>query len=92
MRQLVTRRPGLVTVVYELQLAHGCLSCSVRNDVLPTLLDVAENGYWKEVLLGLPVPVLPTAGSRVLQRAAAGGRAVRPAVRMDGVTTVVDAE
>lgn len=75
----------------EVELAHGCVSCTIREDVLPTLVDVADDGRWSEVLLALPVPVLPLSVSQVLAQASADSPALAEAVRLDGVTALVDA-
>lgn len=75
----------------EVELAHGCVSCTIRQDMLPTLLAYAESGRWTELLLGLPVPVLPRSVITVLEHARADSSAIAEAVRLDGVTTLVDA-
>ncbi len=38
----------------EIELAHTCVSCAVREDVLPTLLRLAEKGRWKSIVAHLP--------------------------------------
>lgn len=113
---LVSRRPGLVAMVYdadavgtdvvvrrrtvditgpvdasELRLAHGCVSCTVRGDVVGAALDVAADGRWSEILLGLPVPVLPQPITQILGHAVEDSAAVGSLLRLDGVTTLVDA-
>jgi G3E family GTPase len=113
---LVSRRPGLVAVVYdadavgtdvvvrrrtlditgtvdasELMLAHGCVSCTVRGDVVGAAFDVAADGRWSEMLLGLPVPVLPQPITQILGHAVEDSAAVGSLLRLDGVTTLVDA-
>lgn len=75
----------------ELPLAHGCVSCTVRADVVCAALDVAADGRWSEILLGLPVPVLPLPITRALQHAIEDSPTVGGLLRLDGVTTLVDA-
>jgi len=64
----------------EVLLDHGCVTCAVREDAPPALVRVAEHGRWAEVLLALPVPVLPEAIALD-----------HHGLRVVGATTVVDA-
>lgn len=36
-------------------LEHACLSCAVREDAVPTLRRLADDGRWDHVVLALPV-------------------------------------
>lgn len=38
----------------EVQLEHACISCALREDVLPTLDRLARDGRWSSIVLGLP--------------------------------------
>lgn len=38
----------------EIELAHTCVTCAVREDVLPTLLRVAQDGRWRSIVAHLP--------------------------------------
>lgn len=75
----------------ELSVAGGCVSCTVRGDVVSAALDVASDGRWNEIVLGLPVPVLPMPIIWVLRRAIEDSATVEDLLRLDGVTTLVDA-
>lgn len=39
----------------EIALEHACVSCALREDVIPTLERVARDGRWATVLAALPV-------------------------------------
>lgn len=39
----------------EIPLAHACVSCAIREEVVPTIERVARDGRWKTVLAHLPV-------------------------------------
>ena len=39
----------------ELNLEHACVSCAIREDVIPTLDRVARDGRWTSILAHLPV-------------------------------------
>ncbi|MBB2948765.1 G3E family GTPase [Actinoplanes lutulentus] len=64
------------------ELAHGCVSCTLREDVLPTLVRLTGSHPGSDVLLVLPSAVEPEAV------AAAGAHSVR----FDSFITVVDPE
>lgn len=72
----------------RVHLEHGCVSCTLREDVLPALVRVAQVGRWQQVVLALPVPVTADGVLAALEHT---GPAVSEHVRLDGVTTLVDA-
>ena len=39
----------------EIELAHSCISCALREDVLPTLLRLAEDDRWANIVAHLPL-------------------------------------
>lgn len=39
----------------EIELEHACVTCAIREDVVPTLERLARDGRWKTVLAHLPV-------------------------------------
>jgi hypothetical protein len=47
-------------------LAHACLSCSVREDAVPTLARLAGDGRWTDLVLALPVTAEPLPVTRAL--------------------------
>ncbi|MDY7085042.1 MAG: GTP-binding protein [Actinomycetota bacterium] len=65
-------------------LVHGCVSCTLREDVLPTLVRLSRERPGSDLVLALPPAVEPEA-------VAAAGLAVAKAVRFDSYVTVVEA-
>ncbi|MBZ5735954.1 GTP-binding protein [Nocardioides sp. TRM66260-LWL] len=56
--QVLTRTVSDATGVLEeahVQLAHACVACAVREDVIPTLLRLAGERRWSAVVACLPV-------------------------------------
>lgn len=55
--QVLTRTVSDATGVLEtehVQLEHACVSCALREDILPTLERLARDGRWSTLLSGLP--------------------------------------
>jgi G3E family GTPase len=75
-------------------LEHACLSCAVREDLLPTLVRVAELGRWRAALLALPLASEPVPVVRgllgLLGGPAGAARAVRERLHLTGVVAAVD--
>ena len=69
-------------------LVHGCVSCTLREDVLPTLVRLARERPGSDLLLALPPAVEPEAVAAVTT---VDGTAVTDAVRFDSYVTVVEA-
>ena len=44
-----------VVEVEEIDLEHACVSCALRQDVLPTLERLAASGRWRSIVAHLPV-------------------------------------
>ena len=67
-RRLVTDRSG---VVYddEQPLDHACVACAVREDLVPTVAQLAGDGRWGAVVVGLPVTADPQTVVGALSRA-----------------------
>ncbi|GID29786.1 CobW family GTP-binding protein [Paractinoplanes brasiliensis] len=65
-------------------LVHGCVSCTLREDILPTLVRLSRERPGSDLVLALPPAVEPEA-------VAAAGLAVAEAVRFDSYVTVVEA-
>lgn len=60
-QQVLTRVVSDVTGVVEherIDLDHACVSCALREDVLPTLERVARDPRWRTVIAHLPVGAL----------------------------------
>lgn len=70
----------------EIDLEHACVPCAIREDVVPTLLRVAEDPRWDSVLAHLPVGAEPDQVCHVLTR---GPEAPRR-LRIERVVAAVD--
>lgn len=76
--------PGL------LELAHGCVTCTLREDVLPTLVRLAQDGRTSSVVLLLPEALEPVAFVEAFHGLPVDGhRTVSDSCRLTGVVTVV---
>ncbi|MEU4624827.1 GTP-binding protein [Actinoplanes sp. NPDC023801] len=73
-------------------LVHGCVSCTLREDVLPTLVRLARTHPGSDMLLVLPPSVEPEAVAAASEHCVVDGTPVTEAVRFDSYVTVVDAE
>lgn len=71
----------------ELQLAHACVTCAIREDVVPTLERLAAAGRWNSIVAQLPA----TASATGVCRVAAWAPAQLPHVRVSAVVAAVDA-
>lgn len=65
-------------------LEHACLSCSVREDAVPTLERLARDPRWDSVLLALPVSAESLPVTRALGAATQRGGGL-PSLRLAGV-------
>ncbi|MEU4563554.1 GTP-binding protein [Actinoplanes sp. NPDC023936] len=83
-RRTVESAAGIVEQV-DVTLEHGCVSCTLREDVLPTLLRLADEQPGSDILLVLPPVVEPEAVATVCAHAT-------EALRFDSYVTVVDAD
>jgi G3E family GTPase len=57
-RQVLTRMVSDLSGVieqHETELEHACVSCAIREDILPTLERLARAGRWKSIVAHLPV-------------------------------------
>lgn len=54
LRRVVTDATGVVEQAI-VPLEHACVSCAVREDALPTLAALTEDGRWTDAVLALPV-------------------------------------
>ncbi|SCL44236.1 GTPase, G3E family [Micromonospora citrea] len=73
-------------------LAHGCVSCTLREDVLPTLARLARAQPGRGLLLMLPEVVEPEAVAAACARCPVDGTPITELLRIDSYTTVVDIE
>lgn len=57
-RQVLTRTVSDLTGVleqHEITLEHACVSCAIREDILPTIERLAREGRWQSMVVHLPV-------------------------------------
>jgi G3E family GTPase len=73
-------------------LVHGCISCTLREDVLPTLVRLARTHPGSDLLLVLPATVEPEAVAAASEHCTVDGTPVTQTVRFDSYVTVVDPE
>ncbi|MGA5305722.1 CobW family GTP-binding protein [Nucisporomicrobium flavum] len=71
-------------------LVHGCAACTLREDVLPTLVRLAATRPQSDIVLVLPPAVEPEALAAACTQCAVDGVPVTDAVRFDSYVTVVE--
>ncbi|MEU4689614.1 GTP-binding protein [Actinoplanes sp. NPDC023714] len=76
----------------EIPLEHGCVSCTLREDALPTLVRMARECPGSDILLVLPPAVEPEAVATACAHTLVDGAPVTAALRFDSYVTVVDAD
>jgi hypothetical protein len=67
-RRVVMDRGGVVYDDEQL-LDHACLACAVREDLVPTVAQLAQDGRWGTVVVALPVTADPQTVVSALNRA-----------------------
>ncbi|TDC44178.1 GTP-binding protein [Micromonospora sp. KC213] len=76
----------------RITLAHGCVSCTLREDVLPTLARLARAHPGRDLLLMLPEVVEPEAVAAACAHCLVDGASLADLLRIDSYVTVVAAE
>lgn len=76
----------------RITLVHGCTSCTLRSDVLPTLARLARSAPDRDLVLVLPDVVEPRALAEACGTYRVDGVALSRLLRIDSFITVVDAE
>lgn len=89
-RRVVSDAGGVIEDV-TLPLEHTCLSCSLREDLLPTLVRLAGAGRWDHALVALPVAAEPVPFVRGVLNSTHEGRDVAETLDLHGVVAVLDA-
>ncbi|MCW2141075.1 GTPase, G3E family [Actinoplanes cyaneus] len=74
------------------ELVHGCVSCTLRESVLPALVRLARTHPGHDVLLVLPSAIEPGTVATACAHSLVDGAPVTDAVRFDSYVTVVDAD
>ena len=73
-----------------IELAHGCLSCTLREDLLPQLLALAREGGPRRIVLHLDPALEPEQVCWSLLNVLVDGRPITDAVDLRGVVTCID--
>jgi len=90
-RRLV-RTAAVVIEDVAATLVHGCVSCTLREDVLPTLVRLSRRRPDCDIVLLLPQVIEPEAVAGACAHCVVEGMQVSEAVRFDSYITVVDAQ
>ncbi|MFT3873409.1 MAG: GTP-binding protein [Nocardioides sp.] len=88
-RQVLTRVVSDVTGVIEreeINLAHTCVSCAIREDIVPTLERLAAQGRWSSIIACLPIAAEAVQVCRVVTWAPRNA----PHVAIAAVVTALD--
>ncbi|MEZ5087254.1 MAG: GTP-binding protein [Tessaracoccus sp.] len=70
----------------EIELDHACVSCAIREDVIPTLERLAADGAWNAIVAQLPATASPAQVCRV----ASWDPSRVPHVHISAVVTALD--
>lgn len=62
-----------------IDLAHACMYCALREDILPTLMRLAEQGRWGSIVASLPISAEADQLSKVLSQDPVAARRLRVA-------------
>lgn len=76
----------------QVNLRHGCASCTLREDVLPTLVRLARSHPGRDLVLMLPEVVEPEAVAAACAHCLVDGAPITALIRVDSYVTVLDAE
>jgi G3E family GTPase len=74
----------------ELTLEHGCMSCTVREDLLPALVRLARSRPASDIALVLPPAMEPETVASACSWSHVDGAPVSDALRIDSVVAVCD--
>ncbi|MCH7233130.1 cobalamin biosynthesis protein CobW, partial [Glycomyces sp. L485] len=86
----VVRDGGGIVEDDRITLDHGCVSCTLREDVLPTLVRLATEKPGRDLVLALPPAIEPESVAAVCSWCHVDGRPVTDAVKLDSVVAVCD--
>ncbi|MEV4724216.1 CobW family GTP-binding protein [Micromonospora humida] len=90
-RRVVRSSSGVVEDE-QVNLRHGCASCTLREDVLPTLVRLARNHPGRDLVLMLPEVVEPEAVAAACAHCLVDGAPITDLIHVDSYVTVLDAE
>ncbi|MFT4217125.1 MAG: GTP-binding protein [Micropruina sp.] len=95
-REVLTRTVSDITGTLEeveIDVDHACVSCAIRNDVVPTLERLAAAGRWGAIVAHLPITADPVQVCRAVAMVGEGAPHLRIAatvVALDGDSLVDD--
>ncbi len=90
-REVLTRTVSDITGLLEeveIDVDHACVSCAIRNDVVPTLQRLAATGRWGAIIAHLPITADPI---QVCRAVALAGDGV-PQLRISAAVVALDAQ
>ncbi|MEV4714713.1 GTP-binding protein [Micromonospora sp. NPDC049374] len=90
-RRVVRTGTGIVEDE-QVALRHGCASCTLREDVLPTLVRLTRSHPGRDLVLMLPEVVEPEAVAAACAHCLVDGAPITDLLRVDSYVTVLDAE
>ncbi|MFC0508868.1 CobW family GTP-binding protein [Micromonospora costi] len=90
-RRVVRSAAGIVEDE-QVNLRHGCVSCTLREDVLPTLVRLTRSNPGRDLVLMLPEVVEPEAVAAACTSCLVDGAPITDLIRVDSYVTVLDAE
>lgn len=88
-RQVLTRMVSDMTGVVEhvhIDLDHACVGCALREDIVPTLERLADDGRWGSVIVHLPI----AAGAEQVCAIVSHDQALSAKLRIASVLVVVN--
>jgi len=91
-RGVVRRRLRLTDLdqATTLELAHGCVSCTLREDILPLLRELGRRGDVHRIVLHLDPVLEPEQVCWAVLHVLVGGATITDSVDLRGVITVLD--
>jgi G3E family GTPase len=73
------------------ELVHGCISCTLREDVLPSLARLSHAHPGNDLLLALPQAIEPEDVAAACSHCLVNGTALTDLIHFDSYVTVIDA-
>lgn len=89
-RRMVADSTGIIEIAVS-ELEHACLSCAVREDVIPSIELLRADGRWDHVIVALPVTAEPAPLIRYLD-GALGRHGTLAGCSYGATVTAVDAD
>lgn len=90
LRRMVIDHTGMIEDE-SADLEHACLSCALREDVVPSVARLARDDRWSHIVLALPVTAETFVPARALSYATRAGEPLH-GIEIATVFTIVDLE